>query len=82
MVFLCVHAHQPVMRNQYPLPQPSSAQPKVINHQHTQHLPSAHSFETVPTNMPYKDDGRVSWVETASMVAVFGLTLYFLAEHG
>lgn len=29
-----------------------------------------------------KDDGRVSWVETASMVAVFGLTLYFLAEHG
>ena len=57
MVFLFVHAHQPVMRNQYPLPQPSSAQPKVINHQHTQHLPSAHSFETVPTNMPYKDDG-------------------------
>ncbi len=29
-----------------------------------------------------KDDGRVSWVETASMVTVFGLTLYFLAEHG
>jgi Ca2+/Na+ antiporter len=29
-----------------------------------------------------KDDGRVSWVESASMVAVFGLTLYFLAEHG
>ena len=29
-----------------------------------------------------KDDGRVSWVESAAMVAVFGLTLYFLAEHG
>mgnify|MGYP000860196153 CR=1 FL=1 len=29
-----------------------------------------------------KDDGRVSWVETSAMVAVFGLTLYFLAEHG
>lgn len=29
-----------------------------------------------------KDDGRVSWVETASMVAVFGVTIYFLAEHG
>ena len=29
-----------------------------------------------------KNDGRVSWVESAGMVAVFGLTLYFLAEHG
>lgn len=29
-----------------------------------------------------KDDGRVSWVETSAMVAVFGLTLYFLAKHG
>ncbi|MCA9574895.1 MAG: hypothetical protein H6726_21220 [Sandaracinaceae bacterium] len=29
-----------------------------------------------------KDDGRVSWSESAAMVAVFGLTLYFLAEHG
>lgn len=29
-----------------------------------------------------KDDGRVSWVETTAMVAVFALTIYFLAEHG
>lgn len=29
-----------------------------------------------------KDDGRVSWVETTAMVAVFGITLYFLAAHG
>lgn len=29
-----------------------------------------------------KDDGRVSWVETSAMTAVFGLTLYFLAAHG
>ena len=29
-----------------------------------------------------QDDGKVNWVETASMVAVFGLTVYFLAMHG
>lgn len=28
------------------------------------------------------DDGKVNWVETAGMVAVFGLTIYFLARHG
>ena len=26
-----------------------------------------------------QDDGKVNWVETAAMVAIFGLTLYFLA---
>jgi hypothetical protein len=29
-----------------------------------------------------QDDGHVNWVETASMCAIFGLTLYFLAMHG
>lgn len=29
-----------------------------------------------------QDDGTVNWVETAGMVAVFGLTIYFLALHG
>jgi hypothetical protein len=29
-----------------------------------------------------QDDGGVNWVETAGMVAVFALTLYFLAVHG
>ncbi len=29
-----------------------------------------------------QDDGKVNWVETASMVAVFALILYFLAQHG
>ena len=29
-----------------------------------------------------QDDGKVNWVETASMVAVFGLITYFLARHG
>ncbi|MEM7607906.1 MAG: sodium/calcium exchanger protein [Myxococcota bacterium] len=29
-----------------------------------------------------QDDGKVNWVETASMVSVFGLILYFLARHG
>ncbi|MCB9596140.1 MAG: hypothetical protein H6719_25685 [Sandaracinaceae bacterium] len=29
-----------------------------------------------------QDDGKVNWVETAGMVAVFGLTIYFLAMHG
>jgi hypothetical protein len=29
-----------------------------------------------------KDDGKVNWLETAAMVAIFGVTLYFLAEHG
>lgn len=29
-----------------------------------------------------QDDGKVNWVETASMVAVFGLIIYFLARHG
>ncbi len=28
------------------------------------------------------DDGKVNWVETAGMVAVFGRTIYFLAQHG
>ena len=29
-----------------------------------------------------QDDGKVNWVETATMVAIFGLTIYFLAQHG
>lgn len=29
-----------------------------------------------------QDDGSVNWVETAGMVAVFALTIYFLAVHG
>ncbi len=29
-----------------------------------------------------QDDGSVNWVETAGMVSVFALTLYFLAVHG
>ena len=29
-----------------------------------------------------QDDGKLNWVETAGMVAVFGLTIYFLAMHG
>lgn len=29
-----------------------------------------------------QDDGKVNWVESAGMVAVFGLTIYFLALHG
>lgn len=29
-----------------------------------------------------QDDGKVNWVETAGMVAVFALTIYFLAQHG
>ncbi len=29
-----------------------------------------------------QDDGYVNWVETAVMVAIFGLTIYFLAAHG
>jgi hypothetical protein len=29
-----------------------------------------------------QDDGSVNWVETAGMLAVFVLTLYFLAVHG
>lgn len=29
-----------------------------------------------------QDDGKVNWVETASMVAVFSLGMYFLAVHG
>jgi len=29
-----------------------------------------------------QDDGTVNWVETAGMVAVFGLNIYFLAQHG
>ncbi|RMG06638.1 MAG: hypothetical protein D6731_25435 [Planctomycetota bacterium] len=28
------------------------------------------------------DDGRVNWLETASMIALFGLVIFFLAEHG
>ncbi|MGE0709358.1 MAG: hypothetical protein AB7N76_09525 [Planctomycetota bacterium] len=29
-----------------------------------------------------QDDGKVNWLETASMVALFGLTVYLLAQHG
>ena len=29
-----------------------------------------------------QDDGKVNWVETAGMVSVFGLVIYFLARHG
>jgi hypothetical protein len=29
-----------------------------------------------------QDDGKVNWLETAGMLAVFGLTIYFLAFHG
>jgi hypothetical protein len=29
-----------------------------------------------------QDDGYVNWVETAAMLAIFGLTIYFLAAHG
>lgn len=29
-----------------------------------------------------QDDGKVNWVETAGMVSVFGLVIYFLAKHG
>lgn len=29
-----------------------------------------------------QDDGKVNWVETASMVCVFALVVYFLARHG
>jgi len=29
-----------------------------------------------------QDDGMVNWVETAVMISVFGITIYFLAVHG
>ncbi len=29
-----------------------------------------------------QDDGKVNWLETATMIAIFGLTIYFLAAHG
>ena len=29
-----------------------------------------------------QDDGSVNWVETATMIALFVLTLYFLVQHG
>jgi hypothetical protein len=29
-----------------------------------------------------QDDGSINWLETASMIALFGLTIYFLAQHG
>ena len=29
-----------------------------------------------------QDDGQVNWVETASMMGLFGVILYFLAVHG
>ncbi len=29
-----------------------------------------------------QDDGKVNWLETATMIAIFGLTIYFLAVHG
>ncbi len=29
-----------------------------------------------------QDDGKVNWLETASMIAVFVIVIFFLAEHG
>ncbi len=29
-----------------------------------------------------QDDGAVNWVESATMIAIFGLVIYFLAVHG
>ncbi len=29
-----------------------------------------------------QDDGKINWVETTTMCAIFGLTIYFLAAHG
>jgi len=29
-----------------------------------------------------QDDGAVNWVETTTMIAIFGLVIYFLAVHG
>jgi hypothetical protein len=29
-----------------------------------------------------QDDGAVNWVETTTMIAIFGLAIYFLAVHG
>jgi Ca2+/Na+ antiporter len=29
-----------------------------------------------------QDDGKVNWLETASMIAVFAVVIFFLAEHG
>lgn len=29
-----------------------------------------------------QDDGKVNWLETVTMLAIFGLTIYFLAAHG
>jgi hypothetical protein len=29
-----------------------------------------------------QDDGKVSWVETAAMVCVFGIIVFLLAVHG
>ncbi|MGB8635046.1 MAG: hypothetical protein WCD36_07130 [Rhodanobacteraceae bacterium] len=29
-----------------------------------------------------QDDGTVNWLETATMIAIFGLAIYFLAMHG
>jgi hypothetical protein len=29
-----------------------------------------------------QDDGKVNWLETASMIAVFAIVIFFLAEHG
>jgi hypothetical protein len=29
-----------------------------------------------------QDDGKVNWLETASMIAVFMIVIFFLAEHG
>ena len=29
-----------------------------------------------------QDDGFVNWVETVTMLAIFGLVIYFLAAHG
>ena len=29
-----------------------------------------------------QDDGKVNWLETTSMIVLFGLIIYFLARHG
>jgi hypothetical protein len=29
-----------------------------------------------------QDDGKINWLETAILVAIFGLAIYFLAAHG
>lgn len=48
-------------------------------------MPSADGRRRSPRLLLWKsvqDDRKVNGVETAGMIAVFGLTLYFLAMHG